>query len=303
MTEPSVREISVPAADGFPLAATLFRPSAATDRGAAVLIAPATGVKRDYYGRFARHLAANGFSVLTIDYRGIGGSAVDGSRRAGLRMQHWGERDMAGAIDWIGASLAPRRMLLVGHSVAGQVLPMAPNGTRFDAALFVASQVGGWVLWDGLQRVWVLAAGHVLIPAATMLFGRLPGWLLGGEDLPKGIAYQWARWIRHPDYLLGELPETRAEFSRIRMPIRFYSFADDHRFGPRRAVEKLIVWYDGAKSEHRHVDPRDVGAHAIGHFGFFRDRFADTLWRDAVDWLGAQAAADPMPAQAAGGQR
>jgi predicted alpha/beta hydrolase len=25
----------------------------------------------------------------------------------------------------------------------------------------------------------------------------------------------------------------------------------------------------------------------IGHFGFFRERFGDTLWRAAADWLAA----------------
>jgi predicted alpha/beta hydrolase len=31
----------------------------------------------------------------------------------------------------------------------------------------------------------------------------------------------------------------------------------------------------------------EVGAEKlrIGHFGFFRERFRDSLWRDAADWL------------------
>jgi predicted alpha/beta hydrolase len=24
---------------------------------------------------------------------------------------------------------------------------------------------------------------------------------------------------------------------------------------------------------------------SIGHFGFFRERFRDSLWREAADWL------------------
>jgi predicted alpha/beta hydrolase len=26
---------------------------------------------------------------------------------------------------------------------------------------------------------------------------------------------------------------------------------------------------------------------ALGHFAYFRERFRDTLWREAVDWLEA----------------
>lgn len=31
---------------------------------------------------------------------------------------------------------------------------------------------------------------------------------------------------------------------------------------------------------------RELGAGRIGHFGFFRACFRDSLWRDAADWLG-----------------
>ncbi len=30
---------------------------------------------------------------------------------------------------------------------------------------------------------------------------------------------------------------------------------------------------------------RDAGAAKIGHHGFFRDQFRDTLWSAAADWL------------------
>jgi predicted alpha/beta hydrolase len=36
------------------------------------------------------------------------------------------------------------------------------------------------------------------------------------------------------------------------------------------------------------AQPHEVGAKAIGHFGFFRERFRDSLWREAADWLERQ---------------
>jgi len=36
------------------------------------------------------------------------------------------------------------------------------------------------------------------------------------------------------------------------------------------------------------VHPRDLSAERIGHFGFFRESFRDTLWREAAQWLEAQ---------------
>ena len=62
----------------------------------------------------------------------------------------------------------------------------------------------------------------------------------------------------------------------------------DDAFAPLPAVEALGRLYPNARWETRRVAPRDVGAKALGHFGFFRERFRDSLWREAADWLEAQ---------------
>ena len=38
------------------------------------------------------------------------------------------------------------------------------------------------------------------------------------------------------------------------------------------------------------VRPADAGVSRIGHFGFFREQFRDTLWADALAWLDADSA-------------
>ena len=59
--------VEFPARDGYRLAGTLYRPASPNRR--AVLIQAATGVRQEYYGKFAAYLAARGFSALTFDYR------------------------------------------------------------------------------------------------------------------------------------------------------------------------------------------------------------------------------------------
>ena len=54
------------------LAATVYRPK--TPVKTAVMIAPATGIKRQFYHNFATYLAEHGFGVLTFDNEGIGES-------------------------------------------------------------------------------------------------------------------------------------------------------------------------------------------------------------------------------------
>jgi len=67
-----IDDITVPAADGYKLGATLFLPRGT--RRHAALISSATAVPRKIYRGFAGYLARRGFAVLTYDYRGIGGS-------------------------------------------------------------------------------------------------------------------------------------------------------------------------------------------------------------------------------------
>ncbi len=274
----------IAAADGFRLAATLFR--AAHADAPLVIIAAATAVKRGYYEKFARFLAQHGLHALTFDYRGIGGSRP--ARLKGFRaeMHEWGELDLAGVIDWATEVLAPPQILYVGHSVAGQILPLAKNHRRVSAAYLVASQSGYWKLWNGKERMMVFALWYLSIPIATALFGYFPGWMLGNaEDIPAGIAREWARWGRRPEYLLSHARDTQSKFAAVQIPLKLVSFADDALIAPQRAVATIASWYGSTNKEHMHLHPIQIGVKAIGHFGFFRESFRDALWRDAVAWL------------------
>jgi predicted alpha/beta hydrolase len=125
---------------------------------------------------------------------------------------------------------------------------------------------------------------HLFIPGVTRLYGYAAASRIGmGEDLPAGVALEWVRWCRHPEYVVGALG-AHASYARFRAPLRAVAASDD-RYAPRDAVEALLRLYPSARSEIRRVTPQEVGAQRIGHFGFFRDQFRDSLWREAADWL------------------
>lgn len=268
-------EVALVAADAYRLGATLY---GSGER--AVLIMPATGVRQSYYARFATYLAERGFTVLTFDYRGIGRSRLTPVRRIAARMQDWALLDAAAAFNFLG----DRRLLVVGHSFGGQALGLLPAPERIGAALLVGSQSGYWKNWSWLGRAWMWPATHVGLPGVAKLFGYFPGSRLGfGEDLPGGVALQWASWCRHPRYLVGALGVEQA-YARVRAPLRAYAISDD-AFAPLAAVEALGELYPNAMWETRRLAPREVGVKSLGHFGFFRERFRDSLWRETVDWL------------------
>lgn len=280
--EVSEQTLLIEASDGFPLGASLFRPGAANGR--AVQIHAAAGVRQEYYADFARFLAGRGFTVVTFDYRGVGRSAPAHVRDLRARMQDWALLDAPAVLNFISSSFPAEKHLAVGHSFGGQSFAVMPGADRLAGVLAVASQSCYWRYWSGVDRLGIWLLTRVLLPAATRAAGYFPGALLRqGEDLPAGVALEWAGWCGHPRYLVGALGlEERA--AAFRKPLRLLAMADDLIYAPRAAAEGLLELYPNARKELTWVKPEDVGAR-IGHFGFFKERFRESLWSDAARWL------------------
>src|SRR5688572_17803719 len=102
---------TIVAADGRALAGRLFVPD--RQAGPAVLVAGATAVPQEFYGRFAAFLAGRGATVLTLDYRGVGGSRhAEGPRHDPATMADWGRYDLNAAIDHL-LDIDPHRPVAV----------------------------------------------------------------------------------------------------------------------------------------------------------------------------------------------
>lgn len=274
--------LEVRARDGVVLAATVHRRAGAGPRRPAVVIASATGVRRAYYATFAAFLAARGHDVVTFDYRGIGGSR-DAAPRP--KMHDWGEQDLAGVVDHAGWAFGRNdgTVRIVGHSVGGQIVGLLPEPERVDRLVAVAAQSGDYRLWPLPSRLAMAALWYGVIPGVTRAVGYLPGALGVGEDLPPGVALEWAAWCRTPGYLVGGAGSARrAGFERLRAPLLAFGF-DDDPYAPAAAVDALLALYQNAQVERRDVQRAEVGP--IGHFGFFRDRFRRSLWEDAARFL------------------
>jgi predicted alpha/beta hydrolase len=277
-------DLLVPARDGRELGATLYVPTR-PDPARVVLVGPAMGVRRRFYARFAVFLRQHGLTVLTFDYRGTGGSVHQDSPDAALH--DWGEQDLPGAIDWLERSHGATRVSVVAHSVSAQLLGLADNNDRLGPLVLVAPQSGYWRLF-GPYAKYLLAAGWTVgIPLLTTLFGRLPGWALGGMDVPAGVAREWARWGRHPDYILSHRPDTRAGFARITSPLLVFGMAGDV-FAPPAAVKEIVSWYGSPRREQRHLTASGGGP--IGHFNFFKDGVVRPAWSETAAWLAGETA-------------
>ncbi len=249
-----------------------------------VLIHSATACPQRFYARFARHLTQAGLRVFTYDYRGIGRSRARSLRGSTVTMSEWALVDARAMHDYLDAHHPGVPLALIGHSFGAQLFGLLDAPRYARAAVFVGAQLGYCGHWPEPQSSALRALWKLVVPGMCRVFGYLPKQTGIGEDLPAGVALQWARWCSHPDYMMSEFPEARARFAQFDRPVLAYSFSDD-TYAPPRAVDALFEVLWDSPVTRRKLRPRDLGVPAIGHFGFFRERFRDSLWRQTLDWL------------------
>jgi predicted alpha/beta hydrolase len=269
------------AADGQRIAASFFgtKEISGKDVNGAVLIVSAMGVAQSYYAPFATWLASEGFTVATFDYRGTGCSRQGSPRGFRTDIVDWAQLDCAAMIEALARRARGKPIYWIGHSLGGQILGFVPNRDKLAKAITVATGSGYWRenTPSIRPRAWYL--WHFLAPVAVALCGYFPGKKLRKVgDLPKDVMLQWRRWCLHPDYAVGDGEAVRARFAAVRTPIVSLSFQDDEMMSARN-TESMHGFYVNAPRTMKRIAPGEIGARRIGHFGFFRAGFEDSLWR------------------------
>lgn len=267
----------IDAADGQPIAARFFAPGQ-SPRGA-VIVAPAMGVGQDYYADFANWLALHGYAAVTFDYRGMGHSRRGSLRGFRADIFDWARLDCAAAAEALTQRFPAVPLYWIGHSLGGQIIPFCPQQARLTKAITVGTGSGYWRenVWTLKSYVWWL--WYVIVPLTLPLFDYFPGRRLKKVgDLPRGVMAQWRRWCLDREYAVGaEGDAVRRQYAAVTAPIVSLSFTDDE-FMSARNTASLHGFFTGARRTMKRIAPQDIGVRRIGHFGFFRHRFADTLW-------------------------
>ena len=279
-------ELVFEAADGRRLGATVWEPTRVLG---AVVVASATGVPRRIYAPLAAFLAEAGLVALTFDYRGIGASLDRPLRDDPTRMEDWGRLDLEAALGWTRRQHPGVPLVVLGHSAGGQLIGLAPSARHLAGALTVGAQLGWAGHWPWPARGLMLASWYLLIPALARVVGFLPMAAFGqGENLPRGVALQWAEWGRRRQYLFDALgAEVRAAYGALGFPLRAIHIGDDG-YAPRPGVAALAAFYGGPR-EVLSITPAEAGTRSIGHFGWVRPRFQAAVWTPIRDWLLARA--------------
>ncbi|GAA1316724.1 alpha/beta fold hydrolase [Nonlabens tegetincola] len=288
-------DVEIVCADGYVLSARAFRPAPKVDRGLTAVITTATGAKASFYWRYADYLASHGLRAVVADYRGVGRSAPEGSPRAlrGMRTRwhEWGTLDIDAVIGWAMTDGPGRRIVGVGHSFGGLGICLAPRAGAVERLITVGAQHAHWRDY-ATRSPRTLLRWHIAMPAIAAAVGYLPGRRLGWlEDVPRGVAFDWARGRRNFADTIGrggDLVMSRMaglEFAMLAVA------ATDDPFATPAATDRLLGYLPRARVERCELSPSELGVSEIGHLAVFHERFKNPLWARSAEWLLRDAAA------------
>ncbi|MCO6184625.1 alpha/beta fold hydrolase [Rhizobium sp. L1K21] len=280
--------------DGVSLGGFIWRGIEAGAKRPVIVISAATSVRCRYYARFADYLFANGFDVLTFDYRGIGESRPTSLRGFHADWVDWGEHDLEAALQFVHGAFPGQDIRVVGHSIGGFAIGLAPSNHRIQRILTVGSQFAHWRDYGADQRRRMYIKWHIVMPLFTRVFGYFPAKRLGWmEDTPAGVVRDWSRMkprfehtVRQGRMVGGEREADllHRRFGQVTAPILAIGLEDDPH-GTTAALARLLAYFTSSHRRHWRIAPSDIGVDAIGHFAFFHDRFKETLWPLALEWL------------------
>ncbi|WP_298441244.1 alpha/beta fold hydrolase [uncultured Ferrimonas sp.] len=284
MDDITCEQLTINCEDGTVLAASYFAPKIAAS--AAVMIAPATGIKRQFYANFSRYLAQQGLAVLSFDNRGIGGSLQGAVSNSTASIQQWGEQDMPAVLAKLQQLVPNRSCHLIGHSAGGQLLGLMHNSAQLSSMFAFACSSGNL---SNMRMPFWLSAQYFMngfIPLSNLLFGHTKSqWFGMGEPLPKAVAQQWRHWCNGSGYVQTDFGHAIQQHSyhRLNIPALWINASDDEIANNRNVAEMIAVHHQ-LQPQRLTLVPQEHGLKEIGHMKFF-SRQCQALWPLALDWI------------------
>ena len=176
-------------------------------------------------------------------------------------------------------------LFLLGHSIGGQLIGLAPSAHKARKIILVGAQSGYWKFWNGPERAKLWILWHIIFPTLTNLFGYLPSRSFSKmENLPKGVATQWRQWCVAPNYLFDNVDPSKCHFKSVTSTVISFS-VDDDDLAPKAAVDWLAAAFKNAKVQRRHLFPTELGVKRLGHFGFFSKTMQNQIWQPLANEL------------------
>lgn len=251
-------------------------PTASASPVPVIVCLPAMGVAASFYRPFAEALAAaTGATVDTVDLRGQGAHPERARAGASFGYREIVEQDIPARVaDW-RARQPGRPVVLLGHSLGGQLalLACAQAASCADALVLVAAGTAHWRAWPASQRL--RARGTVqAIRAAAALLPWYPGQRLGfGGDQPRRLMRDWGFNATTGRYRLegsAQTPEMlEAALRDVDLPLLAVDILGD-AIAPPGARDELLALVPRAAATRRAIAGPAGQSPWRRHFGWAR---------------------------------
>lgn len=273
------RSLELTCSDGYKLDAIIYEPDETAS--GIIIFQGGTAIRKEFYTNFCRFLAANGFIVLSYDYRGVGGSRGKSLRGMPASLMDWGQLDMKAAISYAIDNHSQLPCILIGHSIGTQLIGFAENNNHLRAVIGIGSSTGTWWKMKRGFSVSAFLLWYVINPVLTPLFGYAPLKRLRiMEDLPRNVINQWSKWCRSEFYFGDHLGRSipHESFHALRVPFIVHYFKDDP-IATDKTVTDLMALYRGTRTRMIKHRAKDYQAKKVGHFKIFSRRFENSFWK------------------------
>lgn len=243
-------------------------PDGAGEHTPLVVLLPAMGTPAGYYRPFAGALREAGMAVVVADLRGTGGSTPAATRSCGYGYAELVD-DVGAVLDAARADGSTRRVVLLGHSLGGQLglLHLALTGRRdVDGIALVASCLPHWrnyPTWTG----WVVLPVTLGIHALTTVLGFWPGWAFAGRQ-SRGVVRDWAHSVRTGRFPTLGGADPMPALARLDAPVLYVS-VDNDRLAPHEIVDTSCELLPAAAVSRERYTAAEAGG-PVDHFRWTR---------------------------------
>lgn len=278
------KDILITCHDGYQLKASVFVPNQPTRGG--VMMAPATGIKRQFYSHFARFLCEQGYGVITFDNRGIGQSLNGSVAKSNASLQCWGEQDLPAVLNTLQQEFKDTHYHLVGHSAGGQLVGLMHNAQQLASMFNVACSSGSLRNMPLPYAIKAHFFMNLVIPVSNLLVGHTKSQLFGmGEPLPRRAASQWRRWCNGQGYVKMAFGHSVKQhwYDDLTIPAKWLYALDDD-IANKTNVEDMVSVFSKSPATIASLCPSQLGLKEIGHMKFF-SRKSQVLWPQVIQWF------------------
>ena len=261
-----------------------------------MVVASATGVPQGFYRRFALAAVAQGFDVVTLDYRGVGESAPSTLKGYEMDYLDWGQQDLAAGVEYADHHRVEQNpdipLFVIGHSYGGHALGLLPNVELVDGAYIFGTGAGWHGYMPKIEQIKVQLLWNIIAPIVVRAKGYLAwNWLGMGEDLPLSVYRQWKRWCKFPHYFFDDpkMQHMHEVFARYAKPLVAVNAVDD-KWAQPASRDAFFPSYKNAQITSIDLQPTHYDLNRVDHMGYFKKE-ASKIWDEVFIWAKKEAKA------------